>query len=113
VSRARGAYRGDCGWIMCPDLAGGMGGWAQPPGGAKKAPRERQNCVHMHLFVVERSWWALVQIHPPQPPPRPVCGSHYALGITWGGLVTGERDHRKGQLRVLVLGSPSALRTKH
>jgi hypothetical protein len=53
--------------------------------------------------------WALVQLHPPKPPPRPAGGSQFALGTTWGGLVGG-RGHRKGQLR--VLGSPSALRTK-
>jgi hypothetical protein len=53
---------------------------------------------------------ALVQRHPPKPPPRPAGGSHCAaLGITWGGLV-GDRGHRKGQLR--VLGSPSARHTK-
>jgi hypothetical protein len=53
---------------------------------------------------------ALVQLHPPKPPPRPAGGSHcLGHGITWGGLV-GDRGHRKGQLR--VLGSPSARHTK-
>jgi hypothetical protein len=31
------------------------------------------------------------------------------LGITWGGLVGG-RGHRKGQLRVLVLGARQPFR---
>jgi hypothetical protein len=48
---------------------------------------------------------ALVQLHPPKPPPPGQLAAHIALGITWGGLV-GDRGHRKGQLR--VLGSPSA-----
>jgi hypothetical protein len=54
---------------------------------------------------------ALVQLHPPKPPPRPAGGSH-CLGyhlLPGGGLVGG-RGHRKGQLR--VLGRPSARRTK-
>jgi hypothetical protein len=45
-----------------------------------------------------------------KPPPRPAGGSHclvpIALGVTWGGLVSG-RGHRKDQFR--VLGSHSAL----
>jgi hypothetical protein len=44
---------------------------------------------------------ALVQRHPPKPPPRPAGGSH---------CLVGDRGHRKGQLR--VLGSPSARHTK-
>jgi hypothetical protein len=38
-----------------PQSAGGMEPTAMW-GRAKKAPRERQNFVHMHLFAVERSW---------------------------------------------------------
>jgi hypothetical protein len=37
-SRVRGAYRGDCGWIECPNQ---LVGWGQPPGGARRAPRWR------------------------------------------------------------------------
>ena len=53
--------------------------------------------------------WALVQLHPSQkPPPRPAGGSH-CLGYHMGQ----GRGHRKGQFSVRVLlGSPSALRTK-
>jgi hypothetical protein len=43
---------GDCGWIECPNQ---LVGWGQPPGGAKKAPRERQNFADMRLFAVVRS----------------------------------------------------------
>jgi hypothetical protein len=31
-------YRGDCGWIECPNQ---LVGWGQPPGGARKSPRGR------------------------------------------------------------------------
>jgi hypothetical protein len=54
-----------------------------------------------------------VQLHPPNPSPRPAGGSHcLGLGITcWGGLV-GDRGHRKGHLRVLGSSPPSVpLRT--
>jgi hypothetical protein len=56
---------------------------------------------------------ALVQLHPPPQNHRPgQLAAHTALGISPGAgwWVTGDRGHRKGQLR--VLGSPSALRTK-
>jgi hypothetical protein len=57
---------------------------------------------------------ALVQLHPPKPPPRPPGGSH-CLGYHLPGAgwwVTGATGRAKCQLRVLVLGSPSALHTK-
>ena len=37
---------------------------------------------------------ALVQLHPPKPPPRPPGGSHCLGYHIWGGLV-GDRGHRK------------------
>jgi hypothetical protein len=38
-SRVRGAYRGDCGWIECPNQ---LVGWGQPPGGMGPTARWRQ-----------------------------------------------------------------------
>ena len=49
---------------------------------------------------------ALVPPDAQKPPPRPAVAARIALGITWGGLVSG-RGHRKDQFR--VLGSHSAL----
>jgi hypothetical protein len=55
---------------------------------------------------------ALVQLQPPKKKRPGQLAAHIALGITWGGLV-GDRGHRKGQFRVLVLGSPGPVRAPH
>jgi hypothetical protein len=42
-------YRGDCGWIECPNQ---LVGWDQPPGSAKKAPRGAVVfCSHACTFL--------------------------------------------------------------
>jgi hypothetical protein len=78
---------------------------ARPSGGAPKG-------LGIHV-------WALVQLHPPKPTPRPAGGSHclagHHLGRGGGWQVAGTTGHRKGQLRVLGTRQPppsSAPRTK-
>ena len=54
---------------------------------------------------------ALVPPDAQKPPPRHTqLAARIALGITWGGLVSG-RGHRKGQFRALGSRAP-ALHTK-